>query len=386
MTIETKELVISEELKRKVEMICRFAYVEYEFINGNIKSIKNINIAMVKPHIAKIKGIDYLMVDDENSVVADELLFTSDTDFFKDMNKRQIKWADTCMEFVYEDLGYTKEQILHATLHLDEKTSHIHCVVVPLIRKYDKRTNIEKYTISKKQYIKDKTHLSELQDNYYQRPIDKGFKLERGIQNSDNEHISIKEFKKITRKLDNRLEQQNYLMTRDFEGLQEKLKTSKPAITGKEVKIDKDTYDTLNNFVNTSKRVIKDMPRNQALFKELTDYTQSYKVLENEKRNIQYEVRRLEYKNKELQQENNKLKSLLNIIVQSLKQFFRKLLKLGTKNDKDKVVEEITSYHKLDLYTNKDLHDIADNTPREGEINDYLYTRNYEKDGRDVDI
>ena len=219
MTIETKELVISEELKRKVEMICRFAYVEYEFINGNIKSIKNTNIAMVKPHIAKIKGIDYLMVDDANSVVADELLFTSDTDFFKDMNKRQIKWADTCMEFVYEDLGYTKEQILHATLHLDEKTSHIHCVVVPLIRKYDKRTNIEKYTISKKQYIKDKTHLSELQDNYYQRPIDKGFKLERGIQNSDNEHISIKEFKKITRKLDNRLEQQNYLMTRDFEGL-----------------------------------------------------------------------------------------------------------------------------------------------------------------------
>ena len=386
MTIETKELVISEELKRKVEMICRFAYVEYEFINGNIKSIKNTNIAMVKPHIAKIKGIDYLMVDDANSVVADELLFTSDTDFFKDMNKRQIKWADTCMEFVYEDLGYTKEQILHATLHLDKKTSHIHCVVVPLIRKYDKRTNIEKYTISKKQYIKDKTHLSELQDNYYQRPIDKGFKLERGIQNSDSEHISIKEFKKITRKLDNRLEQQNYLMTRDFEGLQEKLKTSKPAIIGKEVKIDKDTYDTLNNFVNTSKRVIKDMPRNQALFKELTDYTQSYKVLENEKRNIQYEVRRLEYKNKELQQENNKLKSLLNIIVQSLKQFFRKLLKLGTKNDKDKVVEEITSYHKLDLYTNKDLHDIADNTPREGEINDYLYTRNYEKDGRDVDI
>ena len=51
MTIETKELVISEELKRKVEMICRFAYVDYKFINGNIKSIKNTNIAYVKPHI-----------------------------------------------------------------------------------------------------------------------------------------------------------------------------------------------------------------------------------------------------------------------------------------------------------------------------------------------
>ena len=47
MTIETKKLVISEELKRKVEMICRFAYVEYSITNGNIKSIKNINIVYV---------------------------------------------------------------------------------------------------------------------------------------------------------------------------------------------------------------------------------------------------------------------------------------------------------------------------------------------------
>ena len=43
-------------------------------------------------------------------------------------------------------------------------------------------------------------------------------------------------------------------MNRDFKELQEKLKTSKPTITGKEVEIDKDTYDTLNNFMNTSKK------------------------------------------------------------------------------------------------------------------------------------
>lgn len=77
--------------------------------------------------------------------------------------------------------------------------------------------------------------------------------------------------------IDEVLEKQNYLMTRDYK-LLKKLKTSKPTITGKEVKIDKDTYDTLNNFKNTLKRVIKDMPRNQALFKELTNYTRSYKT------------------------------------------------------------------------------------------------------------
>ncbi len=68
MTIETKELVISEELKRKVEMICRFAYVDYEFINGNIKSIKNTNIAYVKPHILKVKNNDYLIFEEYDEV------------------------------------------------------------------------------------------------------------------------------------------------------------------------------------------------------------------------------------------------------------------------------------------------------------------------------
>ena len=68
MTIETKELKISEELKRKVEMVCRFANVKYTIINGNIKSIKNTNIAMIKPHIVKIKSIDYLIFDDCNDI------------------------------------------------------------------------------------------------------------------------------------------------------------------------------------------------------------------------------------------------------------------------------------------------------------------------------
>lgn len=77
------------------------------------------------------------------------------------------------MDFVYNDLGYTQDQILHAMVHLDEKTPHIHCVVIPLVKKLDKRSNTERYTISKKQYIKDKKHLSELQDKYHKRLTDK---------------------------------------------------------------------------------------------------------------------------------------------------------------------------------------------------------------------
>lgn len=230
-------------------MICRFAYVDYPITNGSIKSI---NIAMVKPHIVKIKDINYLIFDESDDIFIN---------------------------------GYEKK-----------------------------------------------------------------------------------------------------IKFKDFKELEDKLKTSNPTTSGKEVKIDKDTYDTLNHFMNTSKQVLKEMPNNQALFKELTDYTKSYKDLENEKRNIQVEVRKLEYQNEKLQQENNRLHNFLHSILQTLKKFFHRLLKIGTEKDKDDVVSEIKEYYNQELYDNFDLHEIANNTSKEQEINDYLYTKNYEYDDKDFDI
>ena len=66
--IETKNLKINKELNRKIDMICRFACVKYEFIPGNIKSIKNTNIVYVKPHILKVKDNDYLIFENSESV------------------------------------------------------------------------------------------------------------------------------------------------------------------------------------------------------------------------------------------------------------------------------------------------------------------------------
>ena len=75
------------------------------------------------------------MLDKSKNVVADELLFTATNEFFKDMTKEDIlDWANTCMEFVYEDLGYTKEQVLHSVIHLDEKTPHIIVLLYHLLK------------------------------------------------------------------------------------------------------------------------------------------------------------------------------------------------------------------------------------------------------------
>ena len=87
--------------------------------------------------------------------------------------------------------------------------------------------------------------------------------------------------------------------------------------------------------------------------------------MEKQKHNVEVEVRKLEIKNEKLQLENRRLNNLIHTFLQTLKKFFKKILHLGTEKDKDDVVKEITNYHELEYYDNKDLHDIADETPRE---------------------
>ncbi len=199
------------------------------------------------------------MLDDSNSVIADELLFTSDNEFFKNMSKNEIiKWANCCMDFVYEDIGYEKWQVLNATIHLDEKTPHLHCVVVPLIKKYDKRSDKEKWTISKKHYMKDKNYLSTLQDKYHERMISNGYDLDRGIKNNDNEQIDIKQYKKITRKLNIELTSKNEKLNKSMLELEQKMESNKETIFDKEyIKVKKDTFDSMNKVIEQTKKVME---------------------------------------------------------------------------------------------------------------------------------
>lgn len=168
------------------------------------------------------------MLNKSKNVVADELLFTATHKFFDNMTREDIiDWANACMEFVYEDLDYKRNQILHSVIHLDEETPHLHCVVVPLVKKLDKRTNTERVTISKKQYIKDKIHLSQLQDKYHQRLTEKGYDLERGIKGSNAKHQKTKELKKTSKYYENKVGTINKKLDNAMNNFEEKMKTTK---------------------------------------------------------------------------------------------------------------------------------------------------------------
>lgn len=313
------------------------------------------------------------MLDDSNSVVADELLFTSDKEFFKDMTRNEIiKWAECCMDFVYEDIGYDKWQILNATIHMDEKTPHLHCVVVPLIKKFDKRSNQEKWTISKKQYMKDKNYLSTLQDKYHERMINNSYDLDRGIKNSDNEHIDIKQYKKITRKLNLEIESKNNKLNNAMEELESKMETNKETIFDKDyVKIRKDTFDSMKNVIEQTKKVAELQPKIQKIYNEVDEYAKSYKYLEKENINIQKEVKYLKNKNNKLEDEKEALISYINTILKAIKDFFRHLLQIGNEKVKEATTNEIKDYYDNEDFDKDDIYDIAIDTTKEDELFEY---------------
>ena len=383
--------------------------------NPNIKlELTKNNIELVPLNVKYVKGFDELtkeykkehdermkteradrkkryheMLNSSKNVVADELVMTASHNFFKDMSREQIKdWADTCMEFVYNDLGYKKEQILHATVHLDEETPHVHCVVVPLVKKYDKRTNTERYTISKKQYIKDKIQLSHLQDLYHKRLTDKGYDLERGIKGSDNKHIKIKEYKRVTKKLNQELNVKNDRLDKAMNDFDEKMKTTKESfLVGKDyVKVKKDTFDSMNNVIKESKKVMEMQPKLQTIFNEVDSYANSYKSLEKENKKYEKEISSLKSKNNSLERENKSLLFRLNYIFEVLKKFLRKLLQRGNEDTKEEAVEIVKDCYNEEEFDMNDVVGISRGTTKQDELFDYVDAPSYLKERvRDYD-
>ena len=322
------------------------------------------------------------MVNHSRNCVADELLFTASPKFFDNMNEENImKWANTCMEFVYNDLGYTKEQILHATIHMDEKSPHIHCVVVPLVKKLDKRTNAERWTISKKQYIKDKIHLSQLQDKYHERLVDVGFDLERGIKGSSREHLKTKELKKTTQYYENKTQIINKNLDKAINDLNEKMKTTKNTIFDKEyIKVKKETFDSMNKVIKETKKVVEFQPKIEQLFNEVNTFTKSHQTLEKENSNLKREVKSLVTRNQNLTAENNKLKNYIDVILEAIKKFFRKILQFGNEYAKNEITIEVKDYYDNKDFYMEDVVKISRGTTKQDELFDYVNAPNYYKE------
>ncbi len=133
-----------------------------------------------------------------NSIYACEMIVTSDSAFFDKIGRKETeRYFKECYDFIssYKNLG--EENILSAVVHLDEESPHMHLVYIPVVNTKDKNGNVIK-KISASEFWKGKRSYKKLQDSFYKYIIEKGFKLERGKENTDREHISTDDMKKLT--------------------------------------------------------------------------------------------------------------------------------------------------------------------------------------------
>lgn len=341
-----------------------------------------------KEHEEKMKNIRQdryknfdQMVDDSKSCVADEMIFTSGPEFFKDMTKEEIlKWANGCMDFVYNDLGYTKEQVIQSVLHLDEKTPHIHCVVVPLVKKFDKRVNKERYSISKRDYIKDQNYLSILQDKYCFRLNNLGFKLERGEKGTKIKNLSLGQLKGITRHYERLANKSKKNIESEHLKIINMLKFSKKKAFSDSIILNGESYHILLKYLDLYTKEIQNQVIYQNFFNDLDDYIFNYKELEKEYNHSQKVIENLEEECEKLEQNNNNLIDFIKNILEMLKDFFRRILLSKNEVDKNKTINILKDCYEKDLYNSYDLIDISKDTNKEIEINDFIKEETLEKE------
>ena len=104
LNIKTKELKISDKLKRKIDIIGRFTNTTPIINNGSIKNITGTNVAYIMPHIIVIKNNKYLIFDECDDVYVNT--FKSKISF-KDLEGKSHKKITNI---------YNKENILGKTL------------------------------------------------------------------------------------------------------------------------------------------------------------------------------------------------------------------------------------------------------------------------------
>lgn len=122
----------------------------------------------------------------KDAVLVNELLVTSDKDFFDCLDPaEQKRFFEESYKLFSERYG--EQNIAYATVHMDEKTPHMHVGVVPM-----RDGKLQGKNVFNRQ------ELLWLQDKFPEHMQKLGFDLERGEKGSTREHLETREFKKQT--------------------------------------------------------------------------------------------------------------------------------------------------------------------------------------------
>ena len=126
-----------------------------------------------------------------DSVRVVEVLVTASPEFFKGKNRSEVKaYFTEALDFIQKH--QSKDTIISAVVHMDEKTPHMHLCFVPLT---------EDGRLSAKDIMGNKKKLTWWQDEFWKHMVKKFPDLERGESASltGRDHIPPRVFKEMTR-------------------------------------------------------------------------------------------------------------------------------------------------------------------------------------------
>lgn len=190
-------------------------------------------------------------------------------EIFKDGEKAK-EWIRANGKFIENEFG--KENIVRFTLHMDEKTPHIHVVTVPLTK--DGR-------LSAKEVMGNKDKLQDRQDRYAE--LMKPFNLQRGEKNTGIKHEDAKEYYKrinLANKIQDTsvLEAKRSVLSVDFgldkdktiENYKTALESKLIALNQKEQELNqaKKQLDEVKKSADSQKRRYKEVMKREEFYKE----------------------------------------------------------------------------------------------------------------------
>lgn len=135
----------------------------------------------------KIKESDYYKKHKvrKDAVRGIEVMLSYSNQKGEDMSKMNLdEWKKANVEWLQETFG--KENVVSATLHMDEATPHIHAIIIPMV---NERLNASHYMKGMKDGEKIMTHWQ----TDYAKKMEK-FGLERGLNKSTARHKDIRKF------------------------------------------------------------------------------------------------------------------------------------------------------------------------------------------------
>lgn len=382
LKIETKELKISDKLKRQIDMIGRFTNTTPVINNGFVKNIIGTNVAYVMPHIIVIKNNKYLMFDECDVVYINTFnnkIEFKDLDYKKKMTEAYKKQVDD-LELIVPNFI-----VCSAIIHYDETSPHMHVVGVPI--KYNCKNGMsiqvgktDVFTRESLRKIQDKMRTLCIEEYNNEYNLSSTLKKKLKGRNRDIHISNMNNYQETKDLIEKNQKNIDSINNKSLELEKENLNIKDKITTLKKAPLTKDSYlisiedkQKIGSYINKIDKVNEEYRNIKELSSSLNSLSQTIKedketikILTENNKSLELRVSNLTSKNSKQEERIDELRKdnfNLKYRVQQLEEFFNRLIKLiknmfKRSDKKEQYAEFANDLYRHQIFSDKTMDDI----------------------------